>query len=393
MTPKAPMTLLVTLMTTSQVAITIFLPSLPSMADALGTSQALVQITVSAYLGAFALAQLVVGPLSDAIGRRTPLIAGLVLFTLASIACAFAPSVGFLIAARIVQAIGGCACIVVARAIVRDTSDGAAATRAMAYLGMSLAVAPMIAPLVGGQLETRFGWQSSFVFTALLGAGALIATTLTLRETLPAEARRQTRVGALARTYLRLFAMKQFMGYSLSAGSMAATFQAFLAGVPIALIVVMGVPPEQIGYYILSAPLGYITGNFFASRMAHNTSRARMIWIGSALAIASTAATVLLSLAGLDTPLTLLVPFFVYSWGSGFLVPNALAGALTSVEPAAAGSAAALGGFLQMGSGFVSTLVVAALVQTSFLQLGAVMLGCTLMSWLFFVTLVMPSRR
>lgn len=393
MTPKAPMALLVTLMATSQVAITIFLPSLPSMADDLGTTQALVQMTVAAYLGAFALAQLVVGPLSDAIGRRTPLIAGLILFTLASIGCALAPDIGFLIAARVVQAIGGCALIVVARAIVRDTTDGAAATRAMAYLGMSLAVAPMIAPLIGGQFETRFGWEANFLFTALLGAGALLATIVTLQETLPAEARRLTRPGALTRTYLRLFTMSRFMGYSLSAGSMAATFQAFLAGAPIALIVVMGVSPQQLGFFILSAPLGYIIGNFIASRMARNTPRARMIWIGSVLAVASTVATVVLSLTGLDSPLTLVIPVFLYSWGSGFVVPNSLAGALTSVEPAAAGSAAALGGFIQMGAGFLSTLVVAALVQTSFLQVGAVMFGCSLLSLIFFATLVMPRRQ
>ena len=179
------MALLVALMVTSQVAITIFLPSLPSMAGDLGTSQALVQMTVSAYLGAFAIAQLVVGPISDAIGRRKPLIAGLILFTLGSIACAAAPTIDILIGARMAQAIGGCACLVVGRAIVRDTTDGAAATRAMAYLGMSLAVAPMLAPLLGGQLETAFGWQSNFLFTALLGGLTLIATILTLDETLP----------------------------------------------------------------------------------------------------------------------------------------------------------------------------------------------------------------
>ncbi len=387
------MMLLVTLMATSQVAITIFLPSLPSMADDLATSQALVQMTVAAYLGAFALAQLVVGPLSDAIGRRKPLIAGLILFTLASIGCALAPDIGFLIGARIVQAIGGCALIVVARAIVRDTTDGTAATRAMAYLGMSLAVAPMIAPLIGGQLETRFGWQANFMFTALLGGGALLGTIMTLRETLPAADRHQTRAGALARTYLRLAGMSRFMGYSLSAGAMAATFQAFLAGIPFALIVLMDVPPEKIGFFILSAPLGYIAGNYIASRMARNTTRSRMIWIGSVLAIASTGATVILALIGLDTPFTLFMPFFVYSLGSGFVVPNALAGALTEIEPAAAGSAAALGGFLQMGSGFASTLIVAALVQTSFVQLGTLMLACTLLSWLFFAVLVLPKRR
>ena len=386
--PPAPIALLVALMVASQVAITIFLPSLPAIAEDLETSQALAQMTVSVYLGAFALAQLVVGPLSDAIGRRRPLIVGLVLFTLGGLACALAPNITFLIAGRVIQAIGGCTCIVISRAIVRDTTDGPAATRAMAYLGMSLAVAPMVAPLIGGQLEAHFGWQSNFLATALLGAGALVATLITLRETLPPEARKFTRAGALARTYLRLSRMSRFMGYSLSTGAMGATFQAFIAGTPIAFIVVMGVTPEAFGFFILSTPAGYIIGNYIASRLAQRVSRARMIWIGGLLSIIGTGATVVLALMGLDTPYTLIVPMFIYSWGSGFLVPNSLAGSLTAVEPAAAGSAAALGGFIQMSAGFLSTLAVASLVQTSFLQLGLLMLGCTILSWLFFVVMV-----
>jgi len=387
-----PILLLVMLMVASQVAITIFLPSLPAIADDLGTSQALAQMTVSAYLGTFALAQLVVGPLSDAVGRRGPLLAGLVLFTLGSAACAFAPDITVLITARVIQAIGGCACIVISRAIVRDTTDGAAATRAMAYLGMALAVAPMVAPLIGGQLEARFGWQSSFLATALLGASALAATVATLRETLPPGARKLTRPGVLALSYVRLARMARFMGYSLSTGAMGATFQAFLAGTPVAFLVVMGVTPDAFGYFILSAPAGYIIGNYLSSRLAQRVSRGRMIWIGGMLAIAGTGATVALALAGLDTPYTLLIPVFVYSWGSGFVVPNSLAGALTAVEPAAAGSAAALGGFIQMGAGFLSTLIVAGLVQTSFLELGLLMLGCSVLSWLFFAVMVRREK-
>lgn len=385
------MALLVTLMATSQLAIMIFLPSLPAMAEDLGTSQTLVQMTVSVYLGAFAVAQLVVGPLSDALGRRGPLVTGLLLFTLGSIGCAAAPDIGWLIGARIVQAIGGCACIVIARAIVRDTTEGAAATRAMAYLGMSLAIAPMAGPLIGGQLEVLFGWESSFLVVALLGAGTLAATVFTLSETLPPAARRNTRPAALFRTYLRLFGMARFMGYSLSTGAMGATFQAFIAGSPIAFIVVMGVPPEQYGFFILSAPAGYIVGNYLSSRLAQRVARGRMMWAGGLLAIANVAAMVVLALTGTDTPWTLLPPVFFYSIGSGFLMPNSLAGALTTVEPAVAGSAAALGGFIQMGAGFVSATVVALLVQTSFLQLGSVMLVCAVLSLGFFV--VLARRR
>jgi DHA1 family bicyclomycin/chloramphenicol resistance-like MFS transporter len=192
----------------------------------------------------------------------------------------------------------------------------------------------------------------------------------------------------LTRTYMRLLGMTRFMGYSLSTGAMGATFQAFIAGTPVAFIVVMGVSPEEFGFFILTAPAGYIIGNFISSRMAQRVSRTRMIWIGSILSMAGTGAMVALALTGYDTPYTLLLPAFVYSWGSGFVVPNSLAGALTAVEPAAAGSAAAIGGFIQMGAAFFSTVLVASLVQTSFLQLGSLMFGCAILSWLFFVVMV-----
>jgi len=276
---------------------------------------------------------------------------------------------------------------------VRDTSDGATATRAMAYLGMSLALAPMVAPLIGGQLEIAFGWQASFLFTAALGASTLLATVLTLPETLPVEARRLANAGALATTYLRLVRMRKFMGYSLSTAAMWATFQTYIAGAPVALIVIMGVPPEELGFFIIAGPLGYIVGNFISSRLASTIDRGTMIWIGGLLAVLGTGATVVLALTGFDTPYSLIIPLVVYSVGSGFLIPNSLAGGLTAVEPAAAGSAAALAGFLQMGTGFVSTLVVAALIQTSFLQVGTVMLVCTSLSLLAFVLLVRSQRN
>ena len=243
------MALLVAMMVSSQIAITIFLPSLPSMADDLGTSQAAVQIIISAYLGAFGLAQLVVGPLSDAFGRRRPLLIGLILFTVSSAACAAAPNITFLIVARIFQAVGGCASIVIVRAIIRDTTDGAGSTRAMANLGMALGVTPAVAPLIGGQLEVAFGWQASFLATAAFGAAVTLATFISLQETLPPADRRTTQAGDLARTYWRLVRMPVFVGYGLSVGFTGAAFQAFIAGAAVAYIVVMGVPPEALGFY------------------------------------------------------------------------------------------------------------------------------------------------
>lgn len=389
----APMPLLVAMMISSQLAITIFLPSLPTMAGDLGTSQGAVQMTISVYLGAFALSQLVVGPLSDAFGRRRPLLIGLVLFTLASIACGAAETISQLITARVFQAMGGCTCIVIARAIIRDTTEGAAATRGMAYLGMSLGVTPAVAPLIGGQLEILFGWQANFFATAALGAAVTVATFFILQETLPPAVRRTTRIVALTLTYWRLAHMRVFVGYGLTVGLTGTAFQSFVAGAPIAFIVLMDVPPELLGLYILQVPTFYVAGNFIASRLSYRVGRHKMIWLGCTLTVTGTLATVVLALAGLATPFTLMVPLAIYSFGSGFVVPNGLAGGLNAVEPSNAGSAAALSGFMQMGCGFIGTVAVASMVQTSFLQVGAVMATAVILGALSFVLLVIRGSR
>jgi DHA1 family bicyclomycin/chloramphenicol resistance-like MFS transporter len=387
-----PLWLLVTMMFTGQLAVTIFLPSLPSMETALGTTQAAVKLTISVYLGAFALAQLVIGPLSDRFGRRTPLLIGWATFTLASLACATAPTVEILIAARVAQAVGACTGIVVTRAIIRDTSDGATATRALAFMGMALGAGPAAAPFIGGQLEVLFDWRACFFATAIMGALVTLAALPALRESLPASARRMTGASSLAMTYLRLLRMPVYMGYSLGTGVLSAAFQAFLAGAPFVLITLKGVPPELFGVYTLPVPLAFILSNWLTSRMSYRFRRHTIIWIGYACALSGTVALVALSLLGLDTPEALLLPLFVYSAGAGFLLPSCLAGALDAIEPPIAGSASALGGFIQMGSGFISTMVIAAIVLTSFVELAVVMTICAVLACACFVALVLPRK-
>lgn len=387
-----PLWLLVTMMFAGQLAVTIFLPSLPSMEAALGTSQAAIKLTISAYLGAFALAQLVVGPLSDRYGRKRPLLIGMALFTVASFVCAAAPTAEVLIGARVAQAIGACAGIVITRAIIRDTTEGASATRALAYMGMALGAGPAMAPLIGGQIEHWLDWRASFYATAIMGMIVFAAALATLRETLPPEARRVTGGRTLALTYVRLLRMPVYMGYSMGTGVLSAAFQAFLAGAPFVLITLKGVPPELLGFYTLPVPVAFIITNGLAGWLSRRLRRHTVIWIGYACSLSGTFALVALSLLGLDTPNAMLVPLFVYSAGAGFLLPNCLAGALEAVEPPVAGSASALGGFIQMGSGFVSTTVIAAIVLTSFFELASVMAICAVLACACFCVLVLPRH-
>jgi DHA1 family bicyclomycin/chloramphenicol resistance-like MFS transporter len=387
-----PLWLLVTMMFTGQLAVTIFLPSLPSMETSLVTSEAAVKLTISAYLGAFALAQLVIGPLSDRFGRRLPVLVGMALFTVASFVCAIAPTVEVLIGARVVQAIGACTGIVLTRAIIRDTLGGASATRALAFMGMALGAGPALGPLIGGQIESWFDWRFSFFATAAMGSLVVAAALPTLKETLPPEERRMTGLRTLFVTYLRLLRMPVYMGYSLGTGVLSATFQAFLAGAPFLLISLKGVPPELLGFYTLPVPVAFIITNGLAGWMSRRFRRHTVIWLGYTCALSGTGSLLALSLLGLDTPNAILLPLFVYSAGAGFLLPNCLAGALEAVEPPVAGSASALGGFIQMGSSFVSTMVVAAIVLTSFTELAAVMVLFAILAFTSFCVLVLPRK-
>lgn len=387
-----PLWLLVTMMFTGQLAVTIFLPSLPSMENSLGATAASVKLTISVYLGAFALAQLVVGPLSDRYGRRGPLLLGMALFTIASFVCAAAPTVEILIAARIFQAMGACTGIVLTRAIIRDTLGGASATRALAFMGMALGAGPAMAPLIGGQIEILFDWRVSFYATAAMGLLVFFAALSTLHETLPPEERRITGMFALFRTYLGLLRMPVYMGYSLGTGVLSASFQAFLAGAPFVLITLKGVPADLFGLYTLPVPVAFIITNGLAGWMSRRFRRHTVIWLGYACALGGTGTLLVQSLLGLDSPNAILLPLFVYSAGAGFLLPNCLAGALEAVDPPIAGSASALGGFIQMGSGFISTMIIAALVLTSFTELAAVMVFFAILAFLGFCILVLPRK-
>lgn len=185
----------------SQLPITIFIPAVPQMAAWLQVDVADIQLIVPAYLGAFAVAQLVAGPVSDATGRRRVTLAGMALFTLASIACAYADSLALLIAARALQAIGACVAIVVGRAIVRDTLHGLAAARAMAWIAISMGVGPSIAPFAGGYLTAWFDWRATFMATGLCGAVILVLAFIMLPETLPPASRQITRAATLLRAF------------------------------------------------------------------------------------------------------------------------------------------------------------------------------------------------
>ena len=356
------------MMFASQLALTIYLPAVPEMALDLGVSASHVQLIIPSYLGAFALMQLVAGPLSDAFGRRPVILSGLVLFFFASIACALSADIWQLMAARFVQAAGACTTIVVGRAIIRDTSEGKSAARAMSYLAMALGVGPAMAPFFGGLLLEAFDWRSTFYATAIMSAVVLIFAFRILSETLPPETRDPLRPAALLRGYLSLLRQRKFMGYSLTISFQSGTFQVFIAASPIVL-------------------------SFVSGRLVSHFSPDKIIFAGTLFGLAGALMQVLFATTGSATPFLIVMSIFVSNFGTGLVFSNCYALALSTVPPSFAGAASALGGFFHQGWAFAISFFVASLVHTSSLQMGIMQSVTTVCAFLIFVFAVLWTGR
>lgn len=362
-TTKPPIWLLMSITVASQLALTIFLPSLPALAQNLEVAYGTAQLTLSAYLLAFAFAQLAVGPLSDRMGRRPVLLASLAVFTLGSLACALSPTIETLIASRLVQACGACGGVVLGRAIVRDSRTGAEAPRAMGYMASAMALAPALAPLLGGQLLGQFGWRSNFWFTAAVGLVALAAVWRILGETAPKAAPRTSAgMGGVVRDYLDGFRVvlreRRFVGLLIAATCASSGFNVFFSGGPILLINVMGVAAELFGWFTLAWAGNFVIGSLVSNRLQGRVRSLLLIPIGQGILTIGAVAMMITAALGYVTPLALIVPLVLMGWGNGLNMPNAMANALISVPANRVGAASALMGFVQMVTAALLTLVI-----------------------------------
>lgn len=326
-------------------AIDFYLPAFPAMAQAFATDEKHVQITLAAYFLGLSIGQLAYGPVADRFGRRKPLMFGVTLFTLASLACAYAPNLDTLVLARFVQALGGCAGMVLSRAIVSDKCDPVASAKVFSQLMLVMGLAPILAPMLGGVLVNLAGWQSIFLALSLFSAGCLLAISLGLPESLPAHMPRQPLSGAL-RQYLRLFADRVFLGHALTGGIAIAGMFAYIAGSPFVFIKLYGVPAEHYGWLFGTNAAGFILVAQVNARLLAKRGPAfllaRAVWLYLAAGL------VLLGVAA-PRPAQLwplLVPLFVCIASLGCIIPNASACAMSG-QGARAGSASALMGCLQ----------------------------------------------
>ncbi|MBO1908242.1 multidrug effflux MFS transporter [Microvirga sp. 3-52] len=383
--------LLIAVSAVSPLGINMYLPSMPGMARALGVDFTTIQLTLSLYLAAMAIGQLIIGPLSDRFGRRPILLIGLSVFVFGSLICLTAQNAGVLIFGRVVQAIGGCAGITLSRAIVRDLYRRDQVASMIGYVTMGMAVAPMVAPTIGGVLDTFYGWRASFAFLVLFGSLALLFASLQLSET----NRNRGSVGdgdRLLPNYLALFRSRLFWGYSLATSFVSAMFFSFVAGAPYVVIEIMGRSPAEYGFYFALVPSGYILGNFVTARFAVTIGQNRMFLTGMTIGLLGVGSMAAAFAAGLEHPLALFAPMFLIGVANGLVLPNGIAGAV-SVKPNAAGAAAGLSGSLQIGFGALVAPLVGAALTTTVWPLIAIMAVCALLGLAAFGLVAGSGRK
>jgi len=360
-----------------------YLPSLPDIARALGAPTAQVQLTISAYLFGFAVGQILYGPVSDRHGRKPVLLAAVGLYCAASLACALSTSIEMLIAARALQALGGSGGIVLARAIVRDLYSGARAGRELSMIGSVMALAPVLAPIVGGALQTGFGWRSVFltlVAAGLFGAGVI---WMLLPETLSRRAEPLS-ASSMLKSYGVVARNPAYLAYLGLASTSYAGLFAWISGASFVLQNLYGLTPFDFGVAFALGSVGYMTGATLAARMVVRLGLDRTIGFGGCACAAGGLGMVATVALGLTSAISLVLPMAIFLAGLGMVLPQSIAGAMTPF-PERAGTASALLGFVQQSVAALCGAVVGALLGANAwpLAIAVAVMGCaTLVLWI-----------
>jgi DHA1 family bicyclomycin/chloramphenicol resistance-like MFS transporter len=372
-------------------AMDIYLASMPSMTHALDAPAEVVQLTLSVYMYAWGLAQLVAGPLSDRVGRRPALLAGLAMFVAASLACAAAREIHVLIAARAVQAVAVATVAVVPRAVARDLYAGTQAAHMLTLMGMVLGMAPILAPVIGSHLHVWLGWQANFLFVAAYGVVLLVVVALALPETLNARNARALVPWVMAANYRRLLASRAFLGYMLVAAFSSAGLFAYLAGSAFVFVQVMGQGERGFGWLFGAVMVGNLLGSAVGARVVRRWGIDRTLRRGLVLLLAGGLGVAALAWLGVRHPAGVVVPMFVFMAAFMLTMPQATAGALTPF-PAIAGAASSLLAFVQFLVAASAALVVGLAFDGTVRPMATTIAAAAVLAALAFYGLVRPRR-
>ncbi|WP_338778065.1 multidrug effflux MFS transporter [Streptomyces sp. DG1A-41] len=375
-------------------AMDMYLPALPEVTRSLHSPAATVQLTLTTCLAGMALGQLVVGPMSDRWGRRRPLLAGLGVFVVATVLCALAPTVELLVAFRLAQGLAGAAAIVIARAVVRDLYDGMAMARFFSTLMLISGVAPIVAPLIGGQILRVTDWRGVFVVLTVIGIliGALVWTKLP--ETLPPAQRHSGGVGEALRAMRGLLADRSFAGYTLTGGFAFAALFAYISASPFVIQEIYGASPQTFSLLFGANSVGLVlVGQINGKVLVGRVSLDRVLGVGLTIVITAATALLLMSLGvfGEVGLAPVAVALFVLMSAMGITLPNTQALALMRTKHAA-GSASALLGTSSFLIGAIASPLVGVAGEDTAVPMAVVQLAAALVALACFVGMCRPGK-
>lgn len=370
------LTLLAAMVALGPLSVDMYIPAMPNMMVALDTTISRMHLTLSAYLTGFALFHLVCGPLADRFGRKPVLLAGTATFVIGCLGCALSDSIEQLLLFRLLQGIGACVGPTIARTVTRDVFGPTRAARALSLIAMLMALAPAVAPTLGGLMLLLLPWNSIFVFLAVYGAVMILLIHRLLPESLPQ--RQSLHPMAIARNYRELVMDPFYLSVTMASGLVYAGLITYLSSSSFVYIEMLGVPVEYFGLIFTTAVAGYMTGSGISARLTRRFDSEQVMLLGSVLALF--ASVLMLSGAYIwpRSVLALMLPMMFYSTGLGLVLPHSMAIALRPF-PHIAGTASALLGFVQMSlSAAASALAGAFLSDTPLPMLWAMLIICLL---------------
>ena len=362
--PDSPwlLVLLAALVALGPLSVDMYLPAMPSMMRAFDTEISQMHLTLSSYLAGFALFHLACGPLADRFGRKPVLLGGTLLFVAACAGCSRSDTIGELLLYRFAQGIGACVGPTLARAVARDVFGPTGAARALSLIAMMMALAPAIAPTLGGVLLLVLPWPSVFIFLAVYGAAMMLLIQVYLPESLPQIQSLHPRV--IARNYGELLVDPFFLTVTVTSGLIYSGLMVYLASSSFIFIDMLGVPRQYFGLIFLGSVVGYMAGSALSARLSRQYDSERIMLVGVLQTMAASGLLLLSCYAWPESVLALMLPMMVYSTAMGLVLPHAMAIALRPFAHIA-GTASALLGFIQMSLAAGASAIVGMFLTTT----------------------------
>lgn len=384
--------LLILTIAVAEMATAIYTPSLSSVAEHFGVSEAVVQWTVSINLLGLALSGPIYGPWSDCHGRRTVLRIGMILFLIGSIFAFLASTIEILLIARFVQGLGGGVAVVVAFAVVRDLFDEKKSAQVLSYMGMAIALSPGLAPILGGYIAYAVGWKMCFGVLSFAVALILVFLFSLMPETLPDTNRMPFSLKAIGQGYVKTFKNTRFVALSLIPSFMIGGLWAWMAGLPLLFVGYLGVPLQEYGYYGFSGIAVYIIGTFINSKLVHKVALNKLLLMGLYLALISSIALLVVGYMKVQNPIILQALNFPFAFGLAFVLPNGTALAFSEVKEGL-GTSSALLGSLEMGLGAIGVFLVGQFFGGTVISIAAIMFAASVLSIFLFYRLKIQNLK